>query len=66
MSAGATWANGDFNGDYQVTDADAAILAAHWHEGAESESSVPEPATTVLVAAGLLALLAFGNPSRAR
>jgi hypothetical protein len=69
MLDGATWGDGDFNGDHQVTDADAAILAAHWHEGTPPpEGSVPEPATTALLAAGLMSLLAgrFGSVRRKR
>jgi hypothetical protein len=29
MLQGATWLDGDFNGDHNVNDADAAIFAAH-------------------------------------
>ena len=36
------WFDGDFNGDGQVNDADAAILAAHWGTGSE-EQSTPSP-----------------------
>ena len=46
---GANWLDGDFNGDGNVNDADAAILAAHWHEGG-SEESVPEPGSLALLA----------------
>ena len=37
------------NGDGNVNDADAAILAAHWGEGV-GEESVPEPGSLALLA----------------
>jgi hypothetical protein len=37
------------NGDHSVSDADAAILAAHWGEGT-GEAEVPEPGSLVLLA----------------
>jgi hypothetical protein len=37
------------NGDHNVNDADAAILAAHWGEGM-GEESVPEPSSLALLA----------------
>jgi hypothetical protein len=56
--SGASWFDGDFNGDGRVSDADAAILAAHWHEGIVADAAVPEPAASVLLAIGALALTA--------
>jgi hypothetical protein len=41
--------DGDFNGDGNVNDSDAAILAAHWGEGVD-EASVPEPGSLALLA----------------
>jgi hypothetical protein len=41
--------DGDFNGDGNVNDADAAILAAHWGEGV-GEESVPEPGSLAMLA----------------
>jgi hypothetical protein len=38
-----------FNGDHNVNDKDAAILAAHWGEGM-GEESVPEPGSLALLA----------------
>jgi hypothetical protein len=58
MASGAAWEDGDFNADGKVDDRDAAILAAHWGQTAESSPSVPEPGVLVLVAGGLIALLA--------
>ncbi|MCX7427600.1 MAG: redoxin domain-containing protein [Planctomycetia bacterium] len=57
MHTGVEWADGDFNRDNVVNDKDAAILAAHWGETGPS-SSVPDPATWVLVASGFLVLAA--------
>jgi hypothetical protein len=45
----STWLEGDFNGDGNVNDADAAILAAHWGEGG-GEEPVPEPGSLALLA----------------
>ena len=42
---GRPWRNGNHN----VNDADAAILAAHWGEGV-GEESVPEPGSLALLA----------------
>ena len=55
---GASWFDGEFNGDGRVSDADAAILAAHWHEGIAADAAVPEPAASVLLAIGALVLTA--------
>ena len=49
---------GDFNGDHAVNDADAAILASHWHYGVEGGPPVPEPGTAVLLA-GVMACWLF-------
>ena len=54
---GATWADGDFNDDGNVTDADASILAAHWYAGAEASTpNVPEPTTLVMLAGAVVSL----------
>jgi hypothetical protein len=57
MQTGVEWADGDFNRDNVVNDKDAAILAAHWGQPT-AETSVPEPATVLLIASGFLVLAA--------
>ena len=58
MAGGVGWSGGDFNNDGIVNDKDAAILAAHWGLSESSApSSVPEPSTLILLAAGALLLL---------
>ena len=53
MPWGPSWAkwavSTPTNGDRNVDDADAAILAAHWGEGV-GEESVPEPGSLALLA----------------
>jgi hypothetical protein len=51
------WGDGDFNNDNVVNDQDASILAAHWQESQEGAAPVPEPASSVLLAGALLALV---------
>ncbi len=53
--SGATWRMGDFNGDGIVGPADAIILAANWGYGVGEAASVPEPSTSALLLALLLA-----------
>ena len=55
--SGATWAMGDFNGDYAVDDIDATLLAANWQNGVAS--TIPEPASFVLLGSALIPLLAY-------
>lgn len=49
----AKWADADFSGDGQVDVSDLGILAGNWQDGV----GVPEPATGLLLAGGLAALL---------
>jgi len=56
----ATWEEGNFNGDYVVGPADAAILAANWgypNNEANGATTVPEPSTAVLLLGLTLALM---------
>ena len=57
---GATWTQGNVNGDGYVNATDASILAANWGYGtSEATASVPEPCLGWLcLTAGLLLLLA--------
>ena len=64
---GATWQQGDANGDGAVDGLDRDILFAHiglpslaTGESTSSVAPAPEPGTLALLAAGLLALLAYG------
>lgn len=58
---GASWFDGDFNADGYVDERDASILASHWGQIAPPEQmAVPEPATSALLAAGALMILAAG------
>ena len=50
---GAGWMNGDFNGDGAVNEIDATIMASNW-QGSAAMAQIPEPATIVLLAIGLL------------
>ena len=61
---GATWAMGDFNGDYAVNDVDATILVANWQSGASG--AVPEPGAITLLAIAGLTLLGLGARRRKR
>ena len=55
---GASWSEGDFNGDGCVDDADATLLAANWQTVQPAqEASVPEPGSVILLIGGLTALV---------
>ena len=60
------WSTGDFNGDGRVDVNDLTIVLAHFGQsvGSGGVAPVPEPSTVVIVAAGLLGLLAcaWKNP----
>ena len=66
MSSGATWAEGDFNGDEVVDDIDATMLAANWAGtlGRAEAASVPEPATLLYLLALLLGFAAHCRVAR--
>ena len=54
---GATLADGDFDDDGAVDWTDLQVLQAHYGESKAGPGTIPEPATLVLLAAGLPALL---------
>ena len=58
---GVTWAQGDFNGDGSVNGADLNIVLSNYNQSlsVQSGAAVPEPAALMLLATGLLSLLAF-------
>jgi hypothetical protein len=51
LESGATWATGDFDGDFAATLSDLALLQAHLGQGTQSASpaAVPEPSTQLLL-----------------
>jgi hypothetical protein len=63
--AGKVWAQGDFNYDGNVDISDLSALGQHWNQsiagfsGGEGGAIVPEPSTLVMLAAGLIGLLAY-------
>jgi hypothetical protein len=52
------WAYGDFNGDSAVNGADLNVVLSNFGSQSLQSAAVPEPATLVLLATGLLGLLA--------
>jgi hypothetical protein len=63
-----SWKRGDFNGDTDVNDKDAAILAANWGKAASlptpPNNTVPEPSTWCLLAGALAMLAVWRRKSR--
>ena len=55
QQSGALWDDGDFNRDGAVNELDATILASNWQ--LTSGASVPEPASLVLIASAMLAVI---------
>ena len=49
FSDGAKWRHGDFSGDGQVNQDDAALLAEHWLQTPASDTAVPEPGMLLLL-----------------
>jgi hypothetical protein len=56
-SSGATYGDGDFDGDRGVDRADLAILMASFGQGTGGAATAPEPAALALLGIGALALL---------
>ncbi len=52
----ATWAGGDVTGDGLCDTADYFALADHWFQSVPTQAPAPEPATVVLLAAGVAVL----------
>lgn len=57
QQSGATFDDGDFNGDGKVDDKDASILAAYWDQIDGCAPIVPEPSAFALLAGGLLSMV---------
>ncbi len=56
---GATWAMGDFDGNGTVNGADLNTVLSNYNQHLSVGVAVPEPATLVLLATGLLGLISY-------
>ena len=64
---GATWAMGDFDGNGTVNGADLDVVLSNYNQSlSASSAAVPEPATLLLLAAGLLSLLVYALRKQAK
>jgi hypothetical protein len=51
-ASGGTWETGDFSGDGRVSVADLMLLRANLSTGSSLPTSIPEPGSLALIAAG--------------
>ncbi len=58
-STSGTWYMGDFNYDGSVNGADLGVVLANFGQHVSVTAAVPEPSTLLLLAAGLVSLLAY-------
>ena len=56
---GQSWAQGDFNYDGTVNGADLTIVLSNYNQHLNIGAAVPEPGTLVLLALGLISMLAY-------
>jgi autotransporter-associated beta strand protein len=53
------WFGGDFDGDHTVNGSDLNVVLSNYNQSLGLSAAVPEPSTLLLVAAGLVGLLAY-------
>jgi hypothetical protein len=53
------WRLGDFNGDGTINGADLNTVLSNYNQSLSATAAVPEPATSLLLTAGLVGLLAY-------
>jgi hypothetical protein len=58
---GMAWGDGDFNGDGTVNGADLNVVLSNYNRGLSATAAVPEPSTLLLVAVGVVGLLAYAR-----
>lgn len=57
--SGMDWIDGDFNGDGSVNGTDLNAVLSNYNQSVSATTSVPEPSTLALMAAGVLAMLSW-------